>query len=122
MLLEDAIAANVSRSEKKKRCRVVFRTHGVSSAHHARSDGVPVSMPTVVPKGLAVLLANASIQTETSEGDASPRLLRSKSLPPMYNLDCPWYRMCVLYAHWESSLMRLTSWMHANLRYMIRGR
>nr|GEV74111.1 hypothetical protein [Tanacetum cinerariifolium] len=49
MLLEDAIAANVSRAEKKKKCRVVCRTHGVGSAHHARSDGVPVSVPTVAP-------------------------------------------------------------------------
>nr|GEW77217.1 hypothetical protein [Tanacetum cinerariifolium] len=89
MLLEEAIAANVSRGEKKKRCRVVCRTHGVGSAHHTRSDGVPVSVPTVAPQGIAILLANAATQTETSEDDASPRLLRSKSLPPMYNLDWP---------------------------------
>nr|GEW16509.1 hypothetical protein [Tanacetum cinerariifolium] len=38
-----------SRAEKKKKCRIVCRTHGVGSAHHARSDGVPVSAPTVVP-------------------------------------------------------------------------
>ncbi|GKD81594.1 hypothetical protein Tco_1348433 [Tanacetum coccineum] len=42
MLLEDAIAANISRAEKKKKCRVVCRTHGIGSAHHARSDGIPV--------------------------------------------------------------------------------
>nr|GEY55595.1 hypothetical protein [Tanacetum cinerariifolium] len=36
---------------KKKKCCIVCRTHGVGSAHHARSDGVPVSMPTVVPQG-----------------------------------------------------------------------
>ncbi|GKE76640.1 hypothetical protein Tco_1542760, partial [Tanacetum coccineum] len=34
MLLEDAIAANVSRAEKKKKCRIVCRTYGVGSAHH----------------------------------------------------------------------------------------
>nr|GEV94472.1 reverse transcriptase domain-containing protein [Tanacetum cinerariifolium] len=56
MLLADAIAANVSRAEKKKKCCVVCRTHGVGSAHHARSDGVPVSVPTVIPQGLAILL------------------------------------------------------------------
>ncbi|GJU07564.1 hypothetical protein Tco_1123994 [Tanacetum coccineum] len=39
MLLEDAIAANISRAEKKKKCRVVYRTHGIGSAHHARSGG-----------------------------------------------------------------------------------
>ncbi|GKD85649.1 hypothetical protein Tco_1356803, partial [Tanacetum coccineum] len=35
ILLEDAIAANVSRAEKKKKCQVVCRTHGVGFAHHA---------------------------------------------------------------------------------------
>ncbi|GJZ00711.1 hypothetical protein Tco_0518140, partial [Tanacetum coccineum] len=88
ILLEDAIAANISRSEKKK-CRVVCRTHGVGSAHYARFDGIPVSMPTVAPQGPAILLADAATQTEISEDEASPRILRSKSLPPMYNLDWP---------------------------------
>nr|GEV80795.1 hypothetical protein [Tanacetum cinerariifolium] len=63
MVLADAIAANISRAEKKK-CRIVYRTHGVGSAHHARSDGVPVSAPTVVPQGLALLLADAATQTK----------------------------------------------------------
>nr|GEW20585.1 hypothetical protein [Tanacetum cinerariifolium] len=89
ILLEDSIAANISRAEKKKKFRVVCRTHGVGSAHHARSEGVPVSMPTVAPQGLAILLSDAATQTEISEDKASPRLLRSKSLPPMYNLDWP---------------------------------
>nr|GEW67313.1 hypothetical protein [Tanacetum cinerariifolium] len=48
----------------EKKCRIVCRTHGVGSAHHARSDGVPVSVPTVVPQGLALLLADAATQTE----------------------------------------------------------
>ncbi|GJU64278.1 hypothetical protein Tco_1246113 [Tanacetum coccineum] len=86
ILLGDAIAANISRAEKKKKCRVVCRTHGVGSAHHARSDGVPVSVPTVSPQGLAILLADVATQTED---EASPKLLRSKSLPPMYNLEWP---------------------------------
>ncbi|GJY96427.1 hypothetical protein Tco_0513337, partial [Tanacetum coccineum] len=94
ILLEDAIAANVSRAEKKK-CRVVCRTHGVGSAHHARSDGVPVSVPTVVPQGLAILLTDAATQSEISEGEASPRLLRSMSLPTMHNLDWSYYRLHV---------------------------
>nr|GEX16881.1 hypothetical protein [Tanacetum cinerariifolium] len=64
MLLADAIAANISRAEKKKKCRIVCRTHGIVSAHHARSDGVPVYVPTVVPQGLALLLADAATQTE----------------------------------------------------------
>ncbi|GJW43933.1 hypothetical protein Tco_0072732 [Tanacetum coccineum] len=53
------------------------------------SDGIPVSVPTITPQGLAILLKDAATQTEVSEGEASPRLLRSKSLPPMYNLDWP---------------------------------
>nr|GEV26736.1 copia-type polyprotein [Tanacetum cinerariifolium] len=63
ILLVDAIAANVSRAEKKKRCRIVCRTHGVGSAYHARSDGVPVFVPTIVPQGLALLLVYAATQT-----------------------------------------------------------
>ncbi|GKG44504.1 hypothetical protein Tco_0485942, partial [Tanacetum coccineum] len=89
ILLEDAIAANRSRAKKKKKCRVVCRTHGVCSAHHAMPDNIPVSAPIVAPQGLAILLADAATQTEVSEDEASPRLLRSKSLPPMYNLDWP---------------------------------
>nr|GEX93650.1 hypothetical protein [Tanacetum cinerariifolium] len=65
--LSDAIAANISRAEKKKKCRIVCRTHGVGSAHHARSDGVPVSVPTVVPQGLALLLVDAATQTDLED-------------------------------------------------------
>ncbi|GJT23381.1 gypsy type transposase [Tanacetum coccineum] len=89
VLLEDDITANRSRAKKKKKYRVVCRTHGVGSVHHARSDGILVSAPTVAPQGLAILLADAAVQTEASEDEASPRLLRSKSLPPMYNLYWP---------------------------------
>nr|GEU93276.1 hypothetical protein [Tanacetum cinerariifolium] len=64
IVLADAIAANISRAEKKKKCCIVCRTHGVGSAHHARFDGVPVSAPTVVPQGLALLLADTATQTE----------------------------------------------------------
>ncbi|GJY58172.1 hypothetical protein Tco_0458064 [Tanacetum coccineum] len=60
ILLEDAIAANISRAEKKKKSRVVCRTHVVGSAHHARSDGISVSVPTVAPQGLQILLADAA--------------------------------------------------------------
>nr|GEY41798.1 hypothetical protein [Tanacetum cinerariifolium]GFA61986.1 hypothetical protein [Tanacetum cinerariifolium] len=63
MKLSDAIAANITRAEKKKKCRIVCRTHGVGSAHHARSDGLPVSVPTVVPQGLALLLVDVATQT-----------------------------------------------------------
>ncbi|GJS62276.1 hypothetical protein Tco_0657060 [Tanacetum coccineum] len=54
---------NISRAEKKKKCRVVCRTHGIGSAHHARFDGILVSVPTVVPQGLAILLTDAGTQT-----------------------------------------------------------
>ncbi|GJS75233.1 hypothetical protein Tco_0725114 [Tanacetum coccineum] len=74
---------------KEEEVRVGCRTHGVGSAHYARSDGVSVSAPTIAPQGLVILLVDAATQTEVSEGEASPRLLRSKSLPPMYNLDWP---------------------------------
>ncbi|GKC09644.1 hypothetical protein Tco_1001254 [Tanacetum coccineum] len=46
------------------------------------SDGIPVSAPTVAPQVLAILLADSAVQTEASEDEASPRLHRSKSLPP----------------------------------------
>ncbi|GJU11948.1 hypothetical protein Tco_1134344 [Tanacetum coccineum] len=52
ILLRDAIVTNISHAEKKKKSRVVCRTHGVGSAHHARSDGIPVLVPTVAPQGL----------------------------------------------------------------------
>nr|GFA94018.1 hypothetical protein [Tanacetum cinerariifolium] len=65
--LADAIAANISRAEKKKKCRIVCRTHGVGSAHHARSDSIPMSVPAVVPQGLAVLLVNGATQTDPDE-------------------------------------------------------
>nr|GEW83762.1 hypothetical protein [Tanacetum cinerariifolium] len=74
ILLADAIAANVSRAEKKKKCRVVCRTHGVSSAHHAMSDGVSVSVPTVAPQGLAIRLEDAATQQ---------KYLRMRPLPVM---------------------------------------
>ncbi|GJQ93517.1 hypothetical protein Tco_0004656 [Tanacetum coccineum] len=86
ILLEDAITANISRAEKKKKNKVVCRTHRVGSAHHARSDGIPVSIHTVAPQGLQIVLADAANQTEDEE---SPWLRRSKSVPPMFNLDWP---------------------------------
>nr|GEY89151.1 hypothetical protein [Tanacetum cinerariifolium] len=67
IVLVDAIAANISRSEKKKKCRILCRTHGVGSTHHARFDGAPVSAPTVDPQGLALLLADAATQTELED-------------------------------------------------------
>ncbi|GKD76467.1 hypothetical protein Tco_1339088 [Tanacetum coccineum] len=47
------------------------------------SDGVSVSVPIAAPQGLSILLADAATHTEISEDEASPRLLRSKSLPPI---------------------------------------
>ncbi|GJU51424.1 hypothetical protein Tco_1220979 [Tanacetum coccineum] len=87
VLLEDAIMANISQVEKKKKCRVVCRTHGISFAHHARSDGILVSAPTV-PQGLAILLADAATQTKAAnkEEEPHPRLHRSIYLPHVYDL------------------------------------
>nr|GFC14059.1 hypothetical protein [Tanacetum cinerariifolium] len=56
-----------SRAEQKKRNRIVCRTHGVGSAHHAQSDRVPVSAPIVVPQSLALLLVDAATQTESDD-------------------------------------------------------
>ncbi|GKB23040.1 hypothetical protein Tco_0862441 [Tanacetum coccineum] len=67
MLLEDAIMANINRAEKKKKCRVVCHTHGIGFAHHTKSDGIPVSAPTVVPQGLTILLSDAATQTEAAD-------------------------------------------------------
>ncbi|GJQ89427.1 hypothetical protein Tco_0000566 [Tanacetum coccineum] len=80
ILLEDAIAANISRAEKKKKSRVVCRTHGVGSAHHARSDGVPVSVP-VVPQGLQIVLTDTSTQTGLDKDNSPRRLTRASSVP-----------------------------------------
>nr|GFC58262.1 hypothetical protein [Tanacetum cinerariifolium] len=59
--------ANINRAEKKKKCRIVCQTHGVGSAHHARSDGIPVSVPAVVPQGLALLLVDGATQIDPEE-------------------------------------------------------
>nr|GFC35891.1 transposase (putative), gypsy type [Tanacetum cinerariifolium] len=53
-----------SRAKQKKRSRIVCRTHRVGSAHHARSDRVPVSTPIVVPQDLALILVDATTQTD----------------------------------------------------------
>ncbi|GJS08757.1 hypothetical protein Tco_0365553 [Tanacetum coccineum] len=74
---------------EKKKCRVVCHTHGVSFVHHSRSDGVAVSVLTAAPQGLAILLTDAATRTEGSEGEVSPRLIRSRSLPPMFNSEWP---------------------------------
>ncbi|GKD53968.1 hypothetical protein Tco_1287355 [Tanacetum coccineum] len=80
--------ANKSRAEKKKKCRVVCHTHGVGSAHHSRLDRILVSAPTVL-QGFQILLQDVTVQTEPTEDGSSPRLIRSKLLPSMYNLDWP---------------------------------
>ncbi|GKA94728.1 hypothetical protein Tco_0816766 [Tanacetum coccineum] len=59
----------------------------ICSNHHASSDGIPISVPTAVPQGLTILLADAVTQTYVPEEESSPKLTRSKSLPLMYNLD-----------------------------------
>nr|GFB46127.1 JmjC domain-containing protein [Tanacetum cinerariifolium] len=88
-LTEDFRVLPQNHRAKEDKLEVVCRTHRVSSAHHARSDGVPKSVPTVAPQGLAILLADVATQTKIIEDEASPRLIRSKSLPPLYDLDWP---------------------------------
>nr|GEV53575.1 hypothetical protein [Tanacetum cinerariifolium] len=89
MTLKKALMADIIRAEKKKKCRVVYRTHEVGSAHYAKSDGVPVSVPTIAPQGPAILLVDAATQTDVAvkEDEPHPRLQRSISLPPFYNLE-----------------------------------
>ncbi|GJU71506.1 hypothetical protein Tco_1262911 [Tanacetum coccineum] len=85
MLLEDAIAANIIRAEKEEevqdslshpwdwfRSSCQIRRYPCIRAYH-RSPG------------LAILLKDAAIQTE--EDEPCPRLQRSISLPPFYNLE-----------------------------------
>nr|GFA25626.1 hypothetical protein [Tanacetum cinerariifolium] len=61
-------------AEKKKKCRVVYRTHGVGFTHHAKSDYILVFASTVL-QGLAILLADAATQTEaTDQDELHPRL------------------------------------------------
>ncbi|GKE08202.1 hypothetical protein Tco_1411753, partial [Tanacetum coccineum] len=80
ILVEDAIAANISRAEKKKKSKVVCHTHGVGSAYHARSDGVPVSVPVVL-QGLQIVLTDASTQTDLDKDNSPRRLARASSVP-----------------------------------------
>ncbi|GJZ09337.1 hypothetical protein Tco_0543620 [Tanacetum coccineum] len=47
------------------------------------------SVPTAAPQGLAILLMDAATRTEGSEAEVSPRLIRSKSLPHMFNSEWP---------------------------------
>ncbi|GJQ91339.1 hypothetical protein Tco_0002478 [Tanacetum coccineum] len=84
--IQDAFTANISCAEKKKKCRVVCLTHRVSFSHHPRSEGIPVSVPTTAPQGLAILLTDAATQTEIFEDEASPSCL-----------DPSLYRPCIIW-------------------------
>nr|GEV89710.1 hypothetical protein [Tanacetum cinerariifolium] len=83
MLLKNAIAANVSSAEKKKKCRVVCRTHGVGFAHHARSNGIPVSAPLKdtrsVAAGVATLLCGRPIITRLRRSSSKSKFSRNSS-------------------------------------------
>ncbi|GJZ14819.1 hypothetical protein Tco_0550496 [Tanacetum coccineum] len=80
--LEGPIDANISRAEKSKKSSVVLPVPigGGSSPHHARSDGVPVSVP-VVPQGLQIVLTDASTQTDLDKDNSPRRLARASSVP-----------------------------------------
>ncbi|GKA15407.1 hypothetical protein Tco_0695154 [Tanacetum coccineum] len=91
IVMEDATVASAIPEKMIHNGSVSFNPALPSSQYlyTRRSDGVPVSVPTVAPQGLVILLADAATQTDIFENEASLRLLRSKSLPPMYNLDWP---------------------------------
>ncbi|GJR51278.1 hypothetical protein Tco_1401799 [Tanacetum coccineum] len=60
----------------------------------ARRDAVAAEYKSVIEEKevsdcLQILLEDAATQTELSEDEASPKLIRSKSLPSMYNLNWP---------------------------------
>nr|GEU94774.1 transposase (putative), gypsy type [Tanacetum cinerariifolium] len=87
MLLEDAITDNISRTEKEVQGGLSHPWDWFRSP--ARSDGIPVSVPTIALRGLEILLADFATQTEVAdkEDEPHPRLQRSISLPPFYNLE-----------------------------------
>ncbi|GJX60847.1 gypsy type transposase [Tanacetum coccineum] len=84
MMLEDAIAANISRAKKKKKYRWFSQHHrdwfrsSLQIRRHPRIRAYHRS------RGLAILLADAATQTEVAdkEDEPHPRLHRSISLPP----------------------------------------
>nr|GEV89352.1 hypothetical protein [Tanacetum cinerariifolium] len=79
---------------QRKSCREEEEMpNGMSYTRGWFHAGVLVSVPTVALQGLAILLADAATQTETSEDEASPRICTG-------SVSC---------APWESSRMHLTS-------------
>nr|GEZ41102.1 hypothetical protein [Tanacetum cinerariifolium] len=70
--LKIPIYPKVCDPEDPWKCMVVCRTHEIGSIHHARSDGIPVSVPTIAPQGMAILLADAAIQTEVVDKEDVP--------------------------------------------------
>nr|GEU77825.1 hypothetical protein [Tanacetum cinerariifolium] len=84
-----AEAKNVEIVKELESLRVQFSDLQVSNHQLSQSDSVPVSVPTVAPQGLAILLADAATRTDITKDETSPKLLRSKSLLPMYSLDWP---------------------------------
>nr|GEW69188.1 hypothetical protein [Tanacetum cinerariifolium] len=87
-----------SREEAPQRIRELYPSSSqlrsrftlkVGSTYHVRCDGVPLSVLIVALQGLVILLANAATQREIIEDETSPRLIRYKSLLPLYDLDCP---------------------------------
>nr|GEV70281.1 hypothetical protein [Tanacetum cinerariifolium] len=64
--------------ERRRKSVAWYAVHMGSAPHIT-----PGPMSTVVPQGLAILLADAATQTETS--DEASQLLRSSFLPVMYS-------------------------------------
>nr|GFC90571.1 hypothetical protein [Tanacetum cinerariifolium] len=62
IMLADAIAANISRAEKKKKCRIVCRTHGVGSVHHASDILYAPWESLLIPNVLGIALMTQSLR------------------------------------------------------------
>ncbi|GJU35199.1 hypothetical protein Tco_1183553 [Tanacetum coccineum] len=71
--------------ERYRRRRSIIDPGASPQLFPAHNTCIP-GAPTAAPQGLVILLADMDTQTED---EASPRLIRSKSLPLMYHLDCP---------------------------------
>ena len=83
--LKEVLEAHATRAAKKKGIKGKAILCGVGAAHQPRSDGVPVSIATVVPEDARRLkevreAARATKAAEAGEGSSGPGLRRAHSL------------------------------------------
>nr|GEX84763.1 transposase (putative), gypsy type [Tanacetum cinerariifolium] len=62
IVLANAITANISRAEKKKKCRIVCRTHRVGSAHHTSDILYAPWESLFIPNVLGIALRTQSLR------------------------------------------------------------